>query len=344
MRIWIDLANAPHVAFFRPIIGELERRGHSVLISLRDFNQTVELARRIGLGGAVIGTHGGRTSTGKALNLLGRAGWLARFAREARADIAVSHNSYTQAIAARVVRARVVTLMDFEGQPANHIAFRLAHRVIVPAAFPAAALRRFGCSPGQVRRYDGFKEQVYLSDFTPDPGFVETLRRACRLGPEWDPSGTVVVTVRTPPSFATYHRFPNRLFEKLLERLECTGDTTVVLLPRSEEQRRAYAARFPRLRIPTEALSGTDLVALSDVVVSAGGTMNREAAILGTPVWTIFAGELPAVDRCLIGMGRMRALQAVCDIESLPLRKKNGCTMLANTGLRDTLVSWITGG
>jgi uncharacterized protein len=125
MKIWIDLANAPHVAFFRPIITELEKRGHSILLSLRDFNQTVELAHRSGLDGVVIGTHGGRTATGKVLNLLGRAGWLARFARHSGAQIAVSHNSYTQAIAGRLIGARVVTLMDFEGQPANHIAFRL---------------------------------------------------------------------------------------------------------------------------------------------------------------------------------------------------------------------------
>ena len=203
MKVWIDLANAPHVAFFGPIIREIERRGHSVILSLRDFNQTVELAHRCGLDGAVIGTHGGRSATGKVVNLFGRAGWLALFARHAGADVAVSHNSYTQTIAGRLVGARVVTLMDYEGQPANHIAFRLAHRVIVPAAFPAADLKRFGCPPAKVMRYEGFKEQVYLSDFTPDPGFAETLRESCGLDERWDPSREVVVTVRSPPSLAT---------------------------------------------------------------------------------------------------------------------------------------------
>ncbi len=345
MRIWIDLANAPHVGFFLPLVKEFTNLGHEVSISVRDFNQTVELARRNGLPGEVIGTHGGASSLGKLLNLLGRSVRLARFGRKMKPDVAVSHNSYTHTIAGRCVGARVVTIMDYEGQPANHIAFRTAHRVIVPFYFPDEDLRRFGAGEKKVWKYQGFKEQVYLSDFRPCDSFLSELTRSCGLDKRWDPARAVLVTVRTPASMAAYHHFKNLLFERLLLKLDAIPEVTVVLLPRSAEQKLYYREKFPRFRIPTEPLSGNDLVYHSDLVISAGGTMNREAAVLGTPVCTIFAGELPAVDRALIGMGRLTALETDEDLNSLCIGKKERKgNILVNHGLcreiAQKIISW----
>ncbi len=342
MRIWIDLANAPHVAFFLPIIRELQIRGHSVSISMRDFNQTVEISRLNDLDGTVIGKHGGKTSLGKMLNLLTRSGALAAFGRREKADVAVSHNSYTQTLAGRLIGTRVVTIMDYEGQPANHIAFRLAHRVIVPAAFPESALRGFGCPPDRVVRYEGFKEQVYLSGFKPRPMFIQQLAHACRLGDGWDIEKEILVTVRTPANMAAYHHFKNLLFEKLLERLDERSDLTVLLLPRTPDQRAYYGSKYPRLHIPADPLSGNDLVYCSDLIVSAGGTMNREAAVLGTPVCTIFAGELPAVDRSLIGMGRLVSIESEKDLDGLQFVKKQKGNPLRNPGLCTQIADIIT--
>src|SRR5713101_1633577 len=176
MRIWIDLANSPHVPFFRALIPEFMARGNQVEITARDFAQTVELAMKAGLTPHVIGGHGGGSITGKAGNLLGRASALRKWARDRGFDLAVSHNSYAQIAAAAALGIKTVTLMDYEHQPANHLAFRLATRVIVPRAFPTAELRRYGASMRQVKRYDGLKEDVYLADFTPDSSFVEGLR------------------------------------------------------------------------------------------------------------------------------------------------------------------------
>lgn len=342
MRIWIDLANAPHVAFFLPIIRELERRGHNVVLSLRDFNQTVELAQKNGLNGVVIGRHGGKSVVGKLMNLLSRSRRLASFGRVARADVAVSHNSYTQTIAGRIIGAKVVTIMDYEGQPANHIAFRLAHRVIVPSSFPHADLRRFGCSEKRVVCYPGYKEQVYLSDFSPRAEFVAELARACGIQNGWRPEKEIIVTVRTPATMAAYHRFENALFEKLLERMNEREDLTVILLPRTQEQRICYKSKYPRFYIPSEPLSGNDLVGFSDLVVSAGGTMNREAAVLGTPVCTIFAGRLPAVDRCLIEMGRLTFIESEEDLDRLVFKKKQKGNVLRNPDLCCEIVEFIT--
>src|SRR5947207_4030936 len=158
MHIWIDLANSPHVPFFHALIPEFTARGHTVEISARDFAQTVELATKAGLLPHVIGGHGGGRLTGKAGNLVGRAAALRKWARDRGFDLAVSHNSYAQIAAAAALRIKSVTLMDYEHQPANHLAFRLAASVVVPRAFPAAELRRYGASMRKVKRYEGTKE------------------------------------------------------------------------------------------------------------------------------------------------------------------------------------------
>jgi hypothetical protein len=341
MKVWIDLANAPHIAFFLPIVDELKRRGHDVVISIRDFNQTVELAHRNGLAGTVIGKHGGKSSVGKLLNLLGRAGKLTAFGRKKGIDVAVSHNSYTQTIAGRRIGAKVVTLMDYEGQPANHIAFRMAHRVVVPACFPKEALRKFGAKEAKVFPYKGYKEQVYLSSFLPNDAFFPELIRSCNLNQDWDPEHTILVVVRTPASIAAYHHFSNNLFEQLLMRLDSLSGVTVVLLPRTAEQRFYYGKKYPGIRIPAKPLPGNDLVYHSDLVISAGGTMNREAAVLGTPVCTIFAGNLPAVDRTLIALGRLKSLETERDLENLRIEKKRKKEILGNTNLRDEIIDMI---
>src|SRR5438034_5993792 len=199
MRIWIDLANSPHVPFFRALIPEFVERGHQVEITARDFAQTVELATKAGMMPHVIGRHGGGTFRGKAGNLIGRAAALRKWARDRGFDLAVSHNSYAHIAAAAALGIKTVTLMDYEHQPANHLAFRLASRVIVPRAFPTAELRRFGASMRKVKRYDGTKEDVYLADFAPDAAFAEKLRK---LGVA---PADVLVVARPPAREALYH-------------------------------------------------------------------------------------------------------------------------------------------
>src|SRR5437879_9935503 len=286
MRIWIDLANSPHVPFFRALIPEFVTRGHQVEFSARDFAQTVELAMKAGMMPHVIGGHGGGSITGKAGNLVGRAAALRKWARDRGFDLAVSHNSYAQIAAAAALGIRTVTLMDYEHQPANHLAFRLASRFIVPRAFPAAELRKYGASLRKVKRYDGTKEDVYLADFVPDPAFPETLRKLNIA------SDDVSVVARPPAREALYHRFENELFDQLIARLNSRERTKIILIPRSDSQRADYQARnLANVIMPLEVLDGANLIAVADLVVSGGGTMNREAAALGVPAISVYAGR-----------------------------------------------------
>ncbi|MBA3321627.1 MAG: DUF354 domain-containing protein [Pyrinomonadaceae bacterium] len=320
MRLWIDLANSPHVPFFAALREEFERRGHEVEATARDFAQTVELAESAGFGPMVIGGHGGRELAGKAGNLFGRAWALRKWAHRRGFDLAVSHNSYSQIVAARALSLKIVTLMDYEHQLANHLAFRLASRVIVPKAFPVESLRRYGAPAGKVRRYDGFKEDVYLASYQPDARQADDLLKSLGVNAQ-----DVLVVVRPPASDALYHRFENELFNALLDHLSAHPRARIVLLARTDAQRASLAKRYQarNITMPQAALDGSLLVAIADLVVSAGGTMNREAAALGTPAATVYAGEWAAVDEQLVRENRLRRIRSREDIMALPIEKKS---------------------
>ena len=336
MRLWIDLANSPHVPFFVGLLPEFTRRGHSVAFTVRDFAQTVALAQQAGLDYKLIGGHGGASLWGKAQHIAGRAFALARWARGRKFDLAVSHNSYAQTAAARLCGVRAVTLMAYEHQTANHLAFRLAHKVIVPRAFPDSALRKYGATPSKVARYDGLKEDVYLSDFTPDAAFRTELQH---LGIH---EAHILIVVRPPADEALYHRFENELFDALLARLARRGDVRAVILPRSATQRARYGAqRNANFILPEQPLHGANLIAHSDLVISAGGTMNREAAALGVPAATIYAGRWAALDEWLVQENRLIRLATRADLDALPLRKKDAASARHAHQVREEIISHI---
>src|SRR4051794_35264663 len=336
MNIWIDLANSPHVPFFAALIPEFKQRGHRIEITARDYAQTLELARNAGLVPAVIGGHGGGKLTGKAGNLIGRAGSLAKWAPGRGFYIAVSHNSYAQVAAATALGVRTATLMDYEHQPANHVAFRLASSIIVPDSFPDAALRKYGAAPRKVKRYHGTKEDVYLAAFVPDVDFSQSLLQF-GIGPEH-----VLVVIRPPASEALYHRFENELFEKVLADLTARESVKVILLARTTAQRKEFEA-IPNVILPQVALDGANLIAAADLIISAGGTMNREAAALGVPAATIYAGEWAAIDEQLLQEGRLKRIASFEDFESISIQKKQSTNPRRAFEVREEVVELILG-
>ena len=310
--------------------------GHEIETTARDFAETVPLANAAGFSPHVVGEYGGRQVSAKAGNLLNRAWSLATWARKRAFDLAVSHNSYSQILAARALRIRTVTLMDYEYQPANHLAFRLSSRIIVPASFPSERLRRYGASADKVRRYHGTKEDVYLADFHVDPSFAKQL---CELGVRPD---NVLVLMRPPAHDALYHRFPNKLFDEALARLLQREDVQIVLLPRNETQRATYARKAnAQLIVPAKPLDGANLVAATDFVISAGGTINREAAALGIPVASIYAGQWAAIDEELVNEGRLQRISTSEDLRRLVVEKKQSFRPRRAAAVIDEVVSLI---
>jgi predicted glycosyltransferase len=333
MRLWIDLANSPHVPFFKALAERFKARGHEIETTAREFAETIPLAQAAGFAPEIVGVHGGRAVSAKAGSLVSRALALRKWARGREFDLAISHNSYSQILTARALRIRTVTLMDYEHQPANHLAFRFASRIIVPASFPAESLRRYGASVGKVRRYHGTKEDVYLADFQADPSFGAQL---CELGVKPD---NVLVLMRPPAHDALYHRFQNTLFDEALAMLEAKDNVRVILLPRNEAQRAAYAGRLAI--IPARPLDGANLIAASDLVISAGGTINREAAALGVPAASIYAGKWAAVDEVLVNEGRLRRIASAADLSSLAIEKKRTASPRRSREVIDEVVRLI---
>jgi predicted glycosyltransferase len=315
MRVWIDLSNSPHPLLFAPITRRLEELGHEVGVTARDNAQTVELTLERWPEATIIGGQSPKSRVEKAQVMAQRVRDLGRWARCFRADVALSHNSYGQIVAARALGLRVVTAMDYEGQPANHLAFRLAHVLLMPEALRGSGVNRQGASDQRTRFYRGFKEEIYLGDFEPDLGVLAS------IGVERGDRPLVVA--RTPPSRASYHQFGNPLFGEAIEALGNDGNACVIVLVRHPEQRDAIQALgLTNLIAPNRAIDSRSLMYQADLVVGAGGTMTREAALMGLPTYSVFAGEQPAVDRELERQGRLRRLQSVEQVAKISARSK----------------------
>jgi len=212
----------------------------------------------------------------------------------------------------------------------------LASRVVVPQAFPNAELRKYGAPLRKVKRYAGLKEDVYLADFQADPKFVESLQKLGVAGED------VLIVARPPASEALYHRFENELFDKLLMHLNVQPHIKIVLLPRTNVQRAEYEKQnLAKVIMPRQALDGANLIAAADLVVSAGGTMNREAAALGVRAASIYAGKWAAIDEKLAREGRLQKLTSPGDFQSLPLQKKTGREPRANSHTRAEVAKLI---
>jgi len=331
MRIWVDMSAPAHVLVLRPIIARLRDAGHHVQVTSRDYAQTQELLELQGIEHTPIGRHGGASRAQKLLRLMQRTPMMRRFGKGRGFELALGHGSYDLAMAARSLGIPEVNMHDYEFAVMQHrIACRLATRVIFPDSVPPERLRRYGVGPEKLRQYPGLKEEYYLADFEPDPGVLEGLGVDSRR---------VVVVVRPPPDVSLYHRRSNPLFPQVLARLGADPGVHAVVLPRTDAQRsHLKSLDLPSLIVAEGAVEAQSLVALGDLVVSAGGTMNREAAALGTPVYTTFAGRLGGVDEALIRAGRLRPLTDSGDLVLEKRRVGNGQATLRDPSLLVDLV------
>jgi predicted glycosyltransferase len=314
VKIWFDMTASAHPVVFRPVISRLRDAGHVVEVTARDYAQTLGLLELHGMEYTLFGRHPGASRSRKVLALLQRTSQLRRWARRQGFDLAVAHGSNDLALAAALDRIPAVNLFDYEfAIQQHHIGCRLARRVITPDAIPPARLARFGASGEKLLQYPGLKEEYYLADFEPDPTVLD------RLGVD---RKRVVVVVRPPPDVSLYHRKSNPLFPRVLDYLGDRPEVHAVVIPRTDAQRQhVRELGLPSVLVPDAAVDAQSLIAASDLVVSAGGSMNREAVALGVPVYTTYGGRLGGVDESLIRTGRLRPLS---DARALELQKRTG--------------------
>jgi uncharacterized protein len=314
-KIWIDLENSPHIPFFEPIIKELERRDYEVMITARDCFQVCELADMAGLEYRKIGHHYGKNRLAKLAGLGIRVLQMVPFVLRKRPAISVSHGSRSLMVLSAILGIRSINIVDYE-----YADFRLTtwlgsvqkKWVITPEVIPPDIFEKTGMLKSHVLHYPGIKEDVYVPFFRPDP----TIKDALGLQPT-----DVVVTLRPPATEAHYH---NPESEKLLiavfKLLGKHPEVKTVLLPRTSRQEMELRSANPelfatgRVVVPKHAVNGLDLIWSSDVVISGGGTMNREAAALGIPVYSLFRGTMGAVDKHLAGVGKLILLENEQDV------------------------------
>ena len=312
MRVWVDFTASAHPLVFRPLVERLRAQGHEVEITARDYAQTLQLIESHGMTATVIGHHGGRSSLGKATQMRARLKALRAWARERNFDLALAHGSHELTMTARRLGVPSSTTFDYEWAWLQHqLGCRASTRVVVPESIPPERLARYGATPPKLQQYAGLKEEYYLADFEPDTSVLT----------DWEiDTARVLVVLRPPPDVSLYHRHSNPLFPQTLEHVGTRDDVHAFVIPRTDEQREyVRSLALQSVIVPDSAVDAQSLIAFADLVVSAGGTMNREAAALGVPVYTTYGGRLGGVDEQLIREDRLRPLT---DPRALELRKR----------------------
>jgi predicted glycosyltransferase len=315
MRVWVDCTAAAHPLVLRPLIELFEARGDEVFVTAREYGQTEGILERLGIPYTSVGSHAGSSTIRKGTAVAGRSSRLARRVWSRRPDLALAHGSVDLAAVSALFRIPSAQMQDYEfAGLQRRVAFGVARRVLVPESIPTERLAKIGAKGGKLFRYPGLKEEYYLAGFEPDPAVLD------ELGLDRE---KVLVVVRPPPETSEYHA-PNDLYGETIRRLAHADAAEVrsVVIPRTAAQRQELAALgSDRIVVPERAIDAQSLIALADLVVSAGGTMNREAVALGTPVYTTFTGRMGGVDEALIQEGRLRVLD---DPSALELRKREG--------------------
>jgi predicted glycosyltransferase len=330
-KIWIDLENTPHIPFFRPIIRELEQRGYTVVLTARDAFQVCELADRFGLPYKKIGRHYGKNRLLKAWGLAWRSLQLLGFVLKERPMMGLNHGARAQIVVCNLFRIPTVMIMDYEHSKTPAI---VAPRwEIVPEVLLSENLH--AKSKERIRKYRGIKEDVYAPEFKPDT----SLSKQLNLG-----DNDIIITVRPPATEAHYHNPESeKFFVEFMERVMATPGVRAVLLPRNKAQESHIRANWPKwlegdkVIVPKQAVDGLNLLWHSDLVVSGGGTMNREAAALGIPVYSIFRGKSGAVDRHLQKEGKMVLIETSADVQNKILLQRRDRNAAANGGARCAL-------
>ena len=336
-KIWIDLDNSPHVPLFKPIIDELNRRGYQVVLTARDCFQVCGLGDLLGLCYKRIGRHYGKNKILKVLGLFVRTVELAPTVLRERPDFALSHGSRSQLLLSSILRIPSCIMADYE--------YTQGLVLINPdwVIFPEMILDNTIDLPAErIRKYPGIKEDVYVPNFKPDPNIINEMG----LNGE-----NLVITIRPPATEAHYHNPKSEeLFESVVEYFGHKSKVRFVILPRNIKQAASLKELYPKwcangkIIIPNYVVDGLNLIWHSDLVISGGGTMNREAAALEVPVYSIFQGKIGAVDRYLSDTGRLTLIKDAEDIRNkivLTRRNRPPKPQNANHATLQTIVDHI---
>ncbi|HVE58758.1 MAG TPA: DUF354 domain-containing protein [Pyrinomonadaceae bacterium] len=343
--IWIDVDNSPHVPLFAPLIKFYRDSGVEVVLTARNHAQTIELLENAGFGGSfeIIGKHYGKNKFSKVKGLLVRARELVSYIKNYKnICVAVSHGSRSMVLAARWLKIPVITMYDYEFTE-TAIFNRFSDKILVPDGIPDKTLDEINLPAAKRVKYQGLKEELYLNYFQPDQSFRRDFTETNNLTIS---NEKVLIALRPPATTANYHNAQSEvLLSELLRYFLSDEKTFTVILPRTKEQKSEIEQLIKILKLDAsrcllieKAINGLDLALHADLLVSGGGTMNREAVLLGTPVYSIFAGKQGALDAAMEKKGLITFIRQPADISKIKLQKKNGAEKKALTGRVESAV------
>ncbi len=336
-KIWIDLENSPHVPFFKPIIEELKKHGYHVMLTARNCSQVWGLADLFNFHYKRIGRHYGKNKIFKVAGLILRALQMASIILREKPNLALSHGSRSQILLSSILHIPSVSISDYEYT--KKLPLVCPTWIIVPEVIPDNFIKGKNVN---ILKYPGIKEDVYAHNFKSDQSIKE------KLGID---EKDLVVTIRPPATEAHYHNHQSEeLFEEVIDFLGQKRNIRMVLLPRNNKQAAFIRKMWPdmctncKIVIPDHVVEGLNLIWHSDLVISGGGTMNREAAALGVPVYSIFRGKIGAIDQYLADSGRLNLLENVKDVRTkivLVRRDKSAKKNYTETNIKDIIVDYI---
>jgi len=323
--IWIDLDNSPHVPLFVPIIRHYREKGVEVILTARDHSQTIELLDLAGLAGTyqVVGRHYGKNRINKVQGLVRRAAQLFSYIRKRKISVAISHGSRSMVLAASGLRIPVITMYDYEFTETK-IFNRFSDRVLVPDRIPDSVLAEIGLPKKKLKKYPGIKEELYVRSFEPSGDFHKRFAAEHNFSVE-----AILAVLRPPATTANYHSEKSEvLLDDILHFLINAEGVVTIIVPRTSAQADDLKKRINKIPesgrsvVLDKAVVGLELAAASDLLISGGGTMNREAALLGVPVYSIFAGRQGALDRQMENEGLLTFIRDARDLSKIRLEHR----------------------
>ena len=317
---WIDIDNTPHVPLFAPIIKELKKRNYNCIITARDFAQTKELLDDYKIDYTLVGRHAGKNKVNKLFNLFYRSFLLTLLLKNnnINIDLAISHGSRTQLVATKFLKSKSILMLDYEYTEAKIFNY-FATKLLIPIYIPNQRLENLGFNLDKVIRYNGFKEELYLNEFKPDLNF----RNQLGIGDK-----EILVVIRPPSMTANYHDAKSEnLLLSVLNYFSKFKDVVCLIINRTVIERKFIERNFnlinnKNVRFLEKSINGLQLLYAADIAISGGGTMNREAALLGTETYSIFTGKRPYLDEYLQELGRLRFIESQDDIKKIKVEKK----------------------
>jgi hypothetical protein len=313
--IWFDLDNSPHVPLFRPIISELEKRGLHFVVTARDYAQTTELLSFWNVSHTTIGAHAGKNKVKKVLNLLNRSRKLKKFIKNKPVNLAVSHGSRSQLVAAKMLGIKSVLMLDYEYTEAR-IFNRLSTHLLMPAVIPDERLRSAGFDLRKVLRYKGFKEEIYLQEFVIDKNF----RSQIGVG-----ENKILIVIRPPGMSGNYHDpRSEKLLIEIIKHFSSFENTVCIIVNRTAREKTFILSNMelkPNVRFLDKPVDGLQLLYAADITLSGGGTMNREAALLGTKTYSFLTGRYPYLDEYLRDKGKLNFIVNENEIKKIEVSR-----------------------